>query len=199
MRFLRKQAHFTRRLAVLAGSFNPPTRAHLALGAAALGKADEVLFALPQSLPHKTYEGVDAAARGEMLVQALVGHPRFSAAVTEGGLFIEIARECRPEYPGVEEIAMLCGRDAAERIVSWEYGEDDSIERQLAEYSLLVAARQGVYWPPERLRGRIQAISMPEEFDWHSSTAVRERIGAGENWRELVPPSIHALVERYYS
>jgi hypothetical protein len=41
----------------------------------------------------------------------------------------------------------MCGRDAAERIVGWDYGDGPPIQDQLNEFRLLVASREGEYSP----------------------------------------------------
>ena len=83
------------RLGVLPGTFNPPTRAHLALAHAALDHCDEILFVLPRALPHKDYAGVGFQDRLRLLERAVSEHPQFEAAASGGGLFLEIAAECR--------------------------------------------------------------------------------------------------------
>jgi nicotinate (nicotinamide) nucleotide adenylyltransferase len=184
------------KLAILPGAFNPPTRAHLAMADAALTMADEVLFALPRAFPHKEYTGSEFETRLEWLRAALAGYPRFSLAITEGGLFIEIAQEVRAVYGADTELFFLCGRDAAERIVSWDYGEGDGIHKQLESFALLVAARGGVYEPPLEIRNRVHKLALPLELDEVSSSEVRRRIRAGEPWRDLVPDSIAKLMEQ---
>ena len=184
------------KLAILPGAFNPPTRAHLAMADAALTIADEVLFALPRAFPHKEYTGSEFETRLEWLRTALAGYPRFSLAVTEGGLFIEIAREARAAYGTSTELFLLCGRDAAERIVGWDYGEGDGIQKQLETFELLVASRGGVYEAPAHIRDRVRSIALPPELDEVSSSELRRRIRAGEPWRDLAPESIVHLIER---
>jgi nicotinate-nucleotide adenylyltransferase len=184
------------RLAILAGAFNPPTRAHLGVADAALAVVDEVLFTLPRAFPHKEYSGSELATRLEWLRAALAGYPRFSLAVTEGGLFIEIAREARAVYGARTELFLLCGRDAAERIVGWDYGAGDSIQKQLESFQLLVAARGGVYEPPPQIRDRVRSIALPPGLDDISSSEVRRRIRAGEPWRDLAPDSVVKLIEQ---
>jgi nicotinate-nucleotide adenylyltransferase len=183
-------------LAILAGAFNPPTRAHLGIADAALTMVDEVLFALPRRFPHKEYSGSEFEARLEWLHAALAGHPRFSLAMTEGGLFFEIAQEARAAYGGGTKLFLLCGRDAAERIVGWDYGEGKGIQKQLESFELLVASRGGVYEPPPQIRDRVRSLALPPELDDVSSSEVRRRIRAGERWRDLVPESITDLIER---
>ena len=184
------------RLAILAGAFNPPTRAHLAMADAALAMVDEVLFALPRAFPHKEYKEREFETRLEWLRAALAGYPRFSLAATEGGLFIEIAREARAVYGPSTELFLLCGRDAAERIVGWDYGEGDTIHKQLESFALLVAARDGVYEPPRQIRNRVHALALPPGLDEVSSSEVRRRISAGEPWRDMVPSSVAELIAR---
>jgi nicotinate-nucleotide adenylyltransferase len=184
------------RLAILAGAFNPPTQAHMGMAEAALSVVDEVLFALPRAFPHKQYSGAGLETRMELLRAALAGHPRFSLAVTEGGLFVEMAREARLSYGAGTELFLLCGRDAAERIVNWDYGAADGIGKQLEEFELLVASRGGAFVPPPEIRHRVRSIATPAEVDDISSSEVRRRIRCGEPWRHLVPSSIAPLIER---
>lgn len=186
------------RLGVLPGTFNPPTRAHLALGLAALQHCDRVLFVLPRALPHKDYEGVGFEERLRLLERAVAEHPRFAAAATDGGLFLEIARECREAYGRDVEIAFLCGRDAAERIVGWKYERPEMLEEMFEEFSLLVARRQGEYVAPEHLEPRIRCLDIDPAWDAVSATEVRERIASGSEWRQLVPEAIAQEVERLY-
>ncbi|MCX6596201.1 MAG: adenylyltransferase/cytidyltransferase family protein [Acidobacteria bacterium] len=187
-----------RRLAILPGSFNPPTLAHLALAEQALAFAPEVVLALPSAMPHKTFDYVGQMERLRLMVAACEPHPQFSVAEMDRGLFIEMARECRLHLGPQVEIAFVCGRDAAERIVTWKYEDGDSIERQLTEYSLLVAARQGHYEPPSHLAHRITNLPLDRSFDAHSATDVRTRLMEGLPWQHLVPEAIVPLVEKIY-
>src|SRR5215472_9245254 len=95
LEFVKGPGEHVATLGVLPGTFNPPTRAHLALGRAALAHCDEVLFVLPRALPHKDFEGVGFEARLRLLQAAVADEARFAAASSDGGLFLEIARECR--------------------------------------------------------------------------------------------------------
>jgi nicotinate-nucleotide adenylyltransferase len=182
------------RVGVLPGAFHPPTLAHVAMAKAALEVVDEVVFTLPRAFPHKEYTAAGLAERMELLRAAIAGEPRFSLAASEGGLFIELAREAREAY-GEVEVFLLCGRDAAERIAGWDYGAGDPIARQLEEYRLLVASRMGRYEPPEDLRPRVVPLAIPAELEAMSSSEVRRRIRAGEEWRHLVPEAVAGLIE----
>jgi nicotinate-nucleotide adenylyltransferase len=199
MEFFRRAAGSPRRLGVLAGTFNPPTRAHIALARAALAAVDEVLFVLPRVLPHKGWEGARFEDRLRMLEAAIGAEPRFSIAASEKGLFIEIARECRAAYGRGVELYFICGRDAAERIVNWDYGRPGAILEQLREYQLLVAPRQGDYEPPPEMRGCIHPLAVAADYDAVSATEVRRRIGSGEPWEHLVPDAIISLAREIYA
>jgi nicotinate-nucleotide adenylyltransferase len=181
-------------IAILAGAFNPLTRAHLALVDAGREVSDEVVCVVPRAYPHKSFEGAGFEDRLSMLQRA---KGRYEVAVTEGGLFIEIARELRRARPEAE-LLFLCGRDAAERVLTWDYGTPGAVEQMLQEFGLLVAARQGEFTPPEHLRSRVRALRIADGFDDHSSTEVRRRIAAGEPWEHLVPENIVDLVRRIY-
>jgi nicotinate-nucleotide adenylyltransferase len=157
-----------------------------------------VVFVLPRAFPHKRYEGASFEDRIDMLEAALASEPRFSIATTDGGLFIEIARECRSAYGPLAELYFLCGRDAAERIVNWDYGAPGAFEEQLREYQLLVAPRQGTYTSPPQCGARIHSLTLEEEYDELSASDVRARIARGEPWEHLVPEQAVALARGIY-
>jgi nicotinate (nicotinamide) nucleotide adenylyltransferase len=196
--FLRRANVPVRRLGILPGAFNPPTKAHLALAKSAEHQ-DQILFVLPRELPHKRYAGVSFDERLELLLNAVPNEPRFAVAASEGGLFIEIARECREAYGKTVDLTFLCGRDAAERIVNWDYGDPCAFDRMLEEFEMLVASRNGDYVPPAALRHRIHALPLTENCDHIAATEVRDRIGTDDSWRDLVPDSIADQVKTLYS
>lgn len=199
MRFLKNAGLAPARVGILPGAFHPPTRAHLALAQAALdsGETAEVLFVMPAAQPHKQYEHVSLDNRIQLLLAAVETEPRFSVALSDGGLFLEIARECRRHYPDAA-LRFLCGRDTAERIVTWPYHALPPIERQLEEFQLLVAPRQGVFASPGHLSPSIAHLPVEPQFDEVSSTEVRQRIAAGDSWTHLVPPQIVDQVKALY-
>lgn len=186
-----------KRLGILPGTFNPPTRAHLGLAQAALNHVDRILMVLPGVLPHKSWDGASANERAEMLALATADQDRISAAVCEGGLAIEMIREAKVWFPDTQ-IYLVCGRDAAERIVSWDYGDEGAIARMLDEFRLLVASRNGSYSPPPHLAHAVETLETAGQWDEHSSTRCRNSILKQEDWEHLVPGSIHHLVRRIY-
>jgi nicotinate (nicotinamide) nucleotide adenylyltransferase len=196
MRLAHKAAGIPHSVAVLAGAFNPPTVAHLALAQSALTVVDEVLLAIPRSFPHKQFDGATLDQRIEMIEKLARAHSHLSAGVAEGGLFVEIAREARLHYPDAT-IHLLCGRDAAERILTWDYGDAGFVARMLTEFGLLVAPRFGNYVPPERFRHAVRGLAVGD-YDNCSSTRLREAIAKGEDCRSLIPDAIAEAVAAIY-
>lgn len=183
-------------VALLPGAWNPPTRAHVAMAHAARQWAGEAVLVVPRSFPHKDFSGPGLEQRLAWLAQVAGGE--FSVAIAEQGLFIDMARECRAAT-GAGRVFVVCGADAAERIVGWDYGAGDSIELQLEEYELLVAPRGCAYVPPAHLAGRIHALALGDGWHEVSSTEVRQRIRHGLSWAHLVPDAIVATVAGAYS
>lgn len=183
---------------MLAGGFNPATRAHVALAEAAARVVDEVLCVVPKIYPHKPFHGATLEERIAMLRAASGDPARFGIGVSEGGLFADIAEECREAFGEDVEVQFVCGRDAAERIVTWDYGSPEAIERMMERFSLLVADRGGEWVPPPSLAHRIAPLRLAGPFDDVSSTEVRLRIASGERWMHLVPDAIVDQVAAIY-
>lgn len=182
-----------KRVGILPGAFNPVTRAHVALADSARGIVDEIVCVIPRAYPHKEFHGATFEQRLKMLDLAGI-HDRVE--ITESGLFIDIARELR--RPG-DEVFFICGADAAERVIHWDYGQPGAIDQMLEEFSLLVAPRNTHFAPPEHLRHRIHELAVPQGFEEISSTNIRALIAGGKPWEHLVPESIVTLVGRIYA
>jgi nicotinate-nucleotide adenylyltransferase len=198
VRFHRRSLGKPHKLGVVPGSFNPPTVAHQELVCAAAFHVDEVLCVVPSVFPHKEFVGATLEQRLEMLAAAELARP-VSIAVSEKGLFIDIARECRKHYGPDTRLYFVCGRDAAERILTWDYGRPGVVQEMLQEFELLVAARGGEFRPPAEFQYRVHPLGLRGAHDHVSSTEVRERIARGEPWEHLVPEGIVQRVREIYS
>jgi nicotinate (nicotinamide) nucleotide adenylyltransferase len=186
------------KVGILAGSFNPPTVAHLELAQAASPLVDLIVYVVPSVFPHKAYSGATLDQRVEMLDAAGLTLPH-AIASTGQGLFIDIAREFREHYGTQAQLSFICGRDAAERILHWDYGRAGVVEEMLGEFELLVAPRGGHFSPPAEYRHRIHTLPLGSEHEAVSSTEVRDRIARGEPWEHLVPEKIRERVREIYS
>jgi nicotinic acid mononucleotide adenylyltransferase len=184
------------RVAVFPGAWNPPTRAHVEISRAARAQADEAIWVMPRAFPHKGFEGASFEARLRML-EALAKEEGFSAAVSDGGLYAEIAAEAADFFKGTPEILLVCGRDAAERMAAWDYGVPGVFEELLRRHRLLVASRNGEYGGRER-GDRIERLAMGRDWSEVSSSEVRRRIAEGEDWRGLVPAVLAHMVQGLY-
>jgi len=188
-----------RRVALLPAAWNPPTRAHLALAEAALQFADEVLLALPRVFPHKGFDHASFDTRLEWLQRIARARSHLGVAVTERGLFLEIARAFRAADPEVERVFIVCGCDAAERFFAWPYGAGPDVAEQLREFHLLVAPRDRPFTPPAQLSSSVHALALQPGLTAISSTDVRRRIAVDEAWGHLVPEEIRADAAGIYS
>jgi nicotinate (nicotinamide) nucleotide adenylyltransferase len=192
------------RLGVLSGTFNPPTRAHIALAEAASTqlKLDEVLFVLPEVPPHKTDLEASLEERAQMLWVAVQEHPQFSAALVSHGLFLDIHRAVAPHYPAETEIIFLVGKDAAERILlDWPYENlDQALAEMFAHFSFAVAVRSGNFRVPagsaaEKYATKIIPLDLAEDVQEVSATRARKCAARGEELGEIVPDAVAEMIE----
>lgn len=189
------------RVGLLPAAFNPPTTAHLALADTAqeafgLG---QVVFVLPESLPHKRIARPSFPQRRQWLAALAGPRPDRAAAVCEAGLVIEIVRAFRAAAGRGCEICVICGRDAAERYATWDYGMGEPFAEQLRAYRLLVAARAGAYRVPPEYAGAIATFEIADRHAEVSSSAVREAIRRGGPWQPDVPAELRASVATAYA
>ncbi len=159
---------------------------------------DLVVFVVPSVFPHKEYSGATLEQRVEMIEAAGLAIPH-AIASTGQGLFIDIAREFRQHYGPEIQLSFICGRDAAERILNWDYGRDGVVEEMLGQFELLVAPRGGHFLPADEHRHRIHPLQVRSGHEEVSSTEVRQRIARGEPWEHLVPEKIREQVREIYS
>jgi nicotinic acid mononucleotide adenylyltransferase len=195
MEFVLRRKPARSRLAVFPGAFNPPTRAHEAMALAALSHADEVVLTLSMRMPHKAMEMAEAEQRLTWMRLLAEADPRISVALCDAGLFVDMAREARTAA-GVEQVSIVCGRDAAERAFSWDYGDAPGFDEQLNEFTLLVAPRVGWIEISQALAERVVRLDLEEQFQLLSSTEARQRIDAAERWEDMVPARIAATLIR---
>jgi nicotinate-nucleotide adenylyltransferase len=185
-------------LTLFPGAWDPPTIAHLEIARAARRETGHVVWVLPRAFPHKDWNRVGIEQRSALLRAIADSEPGFSVATTSGGLYREIADEARQFFGPHCEISLACGRDAAERIASWDYGVPGAFEDMLSRYRILAAARAGDYTPDPSHAGRISPLFVESPLDHVSSSEVRRRIASGEPWEPLVPASIVNMVRDLY-
>ncbi|ETX09079.1 nicotinate-nicotinamide nucleotide adenylyltransferase [Candidatus Entotheonella palauensis] len=192
------------RLGVLGGAYNPITLAHLAIADAAVAEMHlhEVLFCLPQVPPHKTIFGASLEQRLDMMQLAVQDRPYATVGMCSHGLFLDIERALRPLYTPETEVFFITGRDAAERILTWEY---DDTERALSEmfsaFQFIVCDREGAFVIPDDKRlipyhNRIHHFAIPDGLDHISSTAIRDRLRQNQPIDDLVPAAVADFIRQ---
>ncbi|MCZ2154165.1 MAG: hypothetical protein LC114_09765 [Bryobacterales bacterium] len=178
------------------GAYNPPSNAHVAMALRAAQMADEVLLLLPENFPHKQFRDAGFESRLSLMERA-VNHQKISVGSASGGLFLEMLQDVVEAFPESNP-AFVCGSDAAQRMLDWPYDEAGVLERFFSRATLWVFARQGTFEPPREFAGRIATFGFEESLRTISSTEIRRRIAAGEEWKTLAPESIHGEIERLY-
>jgi len=136
-----------RRVGVFAGSFNPLTRAHVALVNAALRSAnlDVVIWACAAVSVDK--ERVERAALVDRLAQMRVfvaGRRRDALALLNRGLYVDEARTLRTLLSPTAELTLLVGYDKIVQIFDPKYYDDrDAALRALFSLARLLVAPRG--------------------------------------------------------
>lgn len=195
-------------IGVLGSAFNPPHLGHLALAQEALWQLglEEVILVPTGEAPHKRIaDDPGRELRLAMTRLAAADDSRFSVST------LEVERE-GPSYTfetlqllarerGDTELVFVMGADAAVGLESWRE------PRRVTELArLAVARRAGVSEADVAAvlrslgaEGGATMLEMPQ-FGV-SSSAVRERAGAGRPLRYLVPESVARFIEekRIYS
>ncbi|RMF89414.1 MAG: nicotinate-nicotinamide nucleotide adenylyltransferase, partial [Nitrospinota bacterium] len=192
----------TARLGVLGGTFNPITNAHLGLAREAerAFQLHEVLLLLPRIPPHKALLGAPLSDRLAMMKLAVEEYPTFSVGWASHGLFLDIARGLVRIYPPSTALFFLTGRDAAERVLTWDYDDPQAaLAEMFSRFELIVANREGEFRLPPRpellpYRSKIHQLHLPPQYDPISATRVRERVARGEPIGEWVPPRVAAYI-----
>ena len=193
------------RLGVLGGAYNPITLAHLSMADAAVQTFDlhEMLFLLPEVPPHKTIFGASLKQRLEMMQLAVDDCPYASVGLSTHGLFIDIYQALQGIYPQQCDVFFVTGRDAAERILTWNYADAEAALRQmLTSFQLIICDREGAFrLPADPLlvpyQDRMHRCPLAKDFDQVSSTVVRQRCLAGLPLAGFVPSAVAQYIRQH--
>ena len=175
-------------IGIFGGSFNPIHSGHLAIARAALEQCrlDEVwLMVSPQNPLKQQSELLDDSLRFEIAQKALEGVDGVMACDYEFHLpkpsyTWNTLQNLSKDYPD-HRFSLLIGGDNWAHFERWRHWKDI-----LRNYDVVV-------YPRDNYNGTIDVPLLPV-----SSTEIRQKVGAGESIKGLVPDSIISLVEKYY-
>jgi nicotinic acid mononucleotide adenylyltransferase len=198
-----------RAIALLAGSFDPPTLAHLALAVAwrAETEGDVVLVYADRTLPKEPGAEpplLEAAGRLEALRRLTAAHEGLHAARSSHGLLVDQAVAAHDRWPAAP-LTVLLGSDKARQLVdpAWYDDRDEALGRLFAVATVRYAERAGdegmiaaTLARPENapFRDRIAPIAVQGSVASVASSEVRRRIRSGRSVADLVPPEVLPLV-----
>jgi nicotinamide-nucleotide adenylyltransferase len=205
-RWVYRAAPGARRIGVLSASFNPPTRAHVALLEAARAAFDVEEGVCLLTLLHveKPLVGFGMSERLRMLLAIARARPACSVALCNRPRFFEMAQALRDAVGEGPQLFFLIGGDTLIRLFDPRYYPDLAMEatldRLFAAARLLVAPRPPWDLPaleaflddPARAsyQQHIAFLTLPSDLAGISSTEVRQRLARREPVDDRVPPEI---------
>lgn len=173
------------RVGVLAGTFDPLTVAHTALGEAALADGCElVVYVVPERSVDKEDRG-DHAGRARWLTCRFASVEGFAVASTTAGLYVDIAAEAAATFPSAT-VDLVCGADKVLQVMDQAYYDepvDEVLGRLFARARLLAAPRGDLQLPD---RSGIVQLDLPDDLRGVSSTQLRALRDAGESHDHLL-------------
>jgi nicotinic acid mononucleotide adenylyltransferase len=184
------------RAGLLAGTFNPLTRAHAALAVAGhrAGCERVVLAMAPTSLDKERLERAHPVDRLDWACAWARRNPWAAVAVSSRPLLVDMAEALGRLTGG--RVSLLLGTDKAAQLVEPRYYEDldAAITRLGQTASLLVAERTG--HPPARLPLEVSRLATPAWTPARSATQARQAARRRERLDDLVPSAIARAIER---
>jgi len=197
------------KLGVLPASFDPLTKAHVAIvSEARKWGLDEILLVLDKSNVDK--KGFAASLEDRiLLVSSFFQGEDISIALSSHGLFLEKLRALKPLYPPSTKIYFLVGYDTILRVLDKKYYQNrEAALDELFEGSEFLIAGRGDKGEEEilhlfekeenmRFKNKIKALNIAP-FAFISATEIRRRIERGESMEALVPREILPLIDGIY-
>jgi nicotinic acid mononucleotide adenylyltransferase len=192
-----------RMLALLPGSFNPPTAAHLLLAERALREGfDRVLLLLARHTVGKQPSGLIPEDR--LLTMRAVSDGGVGVAASSHGLYADQAEAAHRLYPDAE-ITFLVGSDKVAQIFEphWYPDREQALERLFTYARIVVAPRadqgdllKSALEAPENRKwaDRVSVLRLHPAVSDLSSTRVRGLLRAGADPAGLVPQAVAELL-----
>ncbi|MCA1834323.1 MAG: hypothetical protein ABR548_04260 [Actinomycetota bacterium] len=191
-------------VAILSGSFNPPTAAHhLIAERARAGGCELAMFALPRRPAGKDHAGLLPEDR-LLALRMIAPRAGIAVATSTHGLYVHQAGAAAKAFPDAD-IVFLAGSDKVVQIFEsqWYEDRDASLEALFARVSFLVSPRssdgphlRAVLGAPEnrRFADAIRVVPLHPSVADLSSTRVRGLLEAGADATGYVPPAVANLL-----
>jgi nicotinic acid mononucleotide adenylyltransferase len=202
-----------RRHGLLAGTFNPFTRAHAALAVAGRRAGCErvVLAMAPVSLDKQEVDRAHPVDRLDWARAWASRHRWAAVAVASHPLLVDMAEALRAA--GAAEVALLVGADKAAQLVDPRYypHPEAALARLASAATILVAGRAGHAHPlplaqpgaasRDGRSGRspplaVSPLATPDWVPARSATEARQAAASGGDLRSLVPAAVARAAER---
>jgi nicotinic acid mononucleotide adenylyltransferase len=194
----------------LAGSFDPPTVAHVALAETVRGEADLVL--LVSSVRPLPKEGpappplLSDEERLEALRAVCARRPGVLPALCSHGLLADQVAAAAERFPGAR-LFLALGSDKALQLLDprWYEDRDAVLDALFARAEVRYAVRPGDEGKVEaalrdeanaRWRDRFRRVELPPEAAAAASRRVREELRRGGWPDHLVPPEVRRVLGR---
>ena len=198
------------RLGIFPASFNPPTRAHLALirKARRRGPLDEVLVLLDAQAMDKKIIGADLEDRAIMLKRLFQKDPKISIGISNRGLFVDKMLPLRSMYPSSLSFIFIVGFDTILRVMDKRYysNRNKSLDKLFALCDFLVANRDGKEENSfeeffgrdenQRYKDKVSFITLPSRFSFLSSSIIRKNLREGNPIKDWVPSPVLRFIKQ---
>lgn len=198
-----------KRLGILSGSFNPPTKAHieLAIRARESYRLDRIFFLISRvTIDKEESEGLTLEDR-LLLLSRLAGELVWaSVAITNRGLYYEQALVIRSLMGRQTRIFFIVGMDKVAQILDPRYYEnrDEALRKLFIEARLIAASRSGSgekeleellnRQENENYADRVYFLSMPDRMRELASSAVRAGIARGDIPVDELPDVVRRFI-----
>ncbi len=204
LRFVGRVPQAGGRVALLSGSFNPPTSAHLLIAERAKADGcDAAVFVLPAQVAGKEPGGLIAEDR-LLALRMIAPRSGLGIAVASHGLYVEQAEAAARAFPGAA-LHFLVGSDKVIQIfdASWYEDRDAALDRLFSLASFTVAPRaadgprlRALLEAPEnrRFADAIRVVALHPSVADLSSTRVRGLLEAGADASGYVAPAVANLL-----
>jgi nicotinate-nucleotide adenylyltransferase len=186
-----------RELGLFSGTFNPIHVGHLLIAECARDQfsLEKVIFIPARKPPHKKEDLLDPEARLDMVESAIVDNPYFESSRVEldrdgPSYTVDTVRHFRMLFPDAR-LNLIVGGDNAPFVHQWHEAEE-----LLKMARLLMAPRPQPVENGQPVQAGDSAIIEVPEFAI-SSSAIRERIRQNGSILYMVPPGVHAQIQKH--